>query len=273
VRDLAGRGPWFASLTLAGFYLAAGAAQPPPELSPPGFEPPTAAQAPALNAARASDIGTQLVADARLSYQRVRDYSCTFVKQERIRGVLQPEQVAQMRVRAEPFSVHLKFVGPGSVAGQEVCYVAGRNGGKMRGKAAGLMGAVGFITLDLKDPRAVAQNRHTLDESGIGNLIERIAQGQEAERRAGRAQLRVAEYTFNRRPCVRLEAVSPPSADGPVYAYRCVTYFDKETKLPVRFECYDAPKPGGDPGGELAECYSYIDLHFNLGLGDAAFNH
>ena len=48
-------------------------------------------------------------------------------------------------------------------------------------------------------------------------------------------------------------------------------YFDKELKLPVRVEVYDWPTPNGNPKGELLECYSYINLKFNLGLTDAAF--
>jgi hypothetical protein len=135
------------------------------------------------------------------------------------------------------------------------------------------MGAVGFVTLDLKDARAMQTNRHTLAEAGIGHLIEQIAASHEAERRLNQTEVRVAEYTFNRRPCIRWEATHKPDAQGPSYCFRCVTYFDKETKLPIRFEAYDTPKQGGDPGGELLECYSYADLRFNLNLSDAAFNH
>jgi hypothetical protein len=39
----------------------------------------------------------------------------------------------------------------------------------------------------------------------------------------------------------------------------------------VRFEAYDWPKAGGPAGGDKLECYSYIDLKFNVGLTDAAF--
>jgi Protein of unknown function (DUF1571) len=39
----------------------------------------------------------------------------------------------------------------------------------------------------------------------------------------------------------------------------------------VRFEAYDWLAAGGNPQGELLECYSYIDLKFNVGLTDAAF--
>ena len=59
--------------------------------------------------------------------------------------------------------------------------------------------------------------------------------------------------------------------NGQLYCYRCVVYFDKELKLPVRVEVYDWPKPNGNPNGELLECYSYTNLKFNLGLTDAAF--
>jgi outer membrane lipoprotein-sorting protein len=58
---------------------------------------------------------------------------------------------------------------------------------------------------------------------------------------------------------------------GQFYCYRTVVYFDKQTKLPVRFEAYDWPAAGGTPGGEKLECYSYVDVKFNVGLTDAAF--
>ena len=56
-----------------------------------------------------------------------------------------------------------------------------------------------------------------------------------------------------------------------LYCYRCVVYFDKALKLPVRVEVYDWPAPNGNPKGELLECYSYVNLKFNVGLTDAAF--
>jgi hypothetical protein len=59
--------------------------------------------------------------------------------------------------------------------------------------------------------------------------------------------------------------------NGQFFCYRCVVYVDKELKLPVRIEVYDWPTTGGSPNGDLLECYSYINLKFNLGLTDAAF--
>jgi hypothetical protein len=56
-----------------------------------------------------------------------------------------------------------------------------------------------------------------------------------------------------------------------LYCHRCVVYFDNETKLPIRAEVYDWPTRNGNPKGDLLECYSYINLKFNVGLTDATF--
>jgi hypothetical protein len=268
-------GSWLATVSLAGFYLSTGAAQPPrdPGVPPAASEAPAAVAAVQMAPSQSDQTVSQLIERAGATFQHVRDYTCTLIKQERIGGRLQPEQTAQMRVRTHPFSVHLRFVSPSSVAGREACYVAGRNGGKMRARAGGLMGAVGFVTLDLRDPRVMADNRHVITEAGLGNLIERLSQTHEQERRLNLTRVNLAEYTFHHRPCLRLEAVHPANTAGTFYCYRCVTYFDRETGLPVRFEAYDYPRPGGNPGGELLECYSYVDLRFNVNLSDAAFNY
>ena len=77
-----------------------------------------------------------------------------------------------MSVRNEPFSVDLRWVKPESFTGQEACYVTGRNNGKMRVKSAGLLGAVGFVSIDPTDLRAQKTSRHDITEAGIGNLLE-----------------------------------------------------------------------------------------------------
>ena len=78
------------------------------------------------------------------------------------------------------------------------------------------------------------------------------------------------EYQFQQRPCVGLETVHVANT-GQSYCHRSLVFFDKEMKLPVRFEAYDWPAAGGNPTGDLLECYSYIDVKFNVGLTDAAF--
>jgi hypothetical protein len=219
------------------------------------------------------DLPLRLIAEARQAYAGVRDYSCLFVKREQLHGQLQPENLIVMKVRTQPFSVYLRWLKPNTVAGQEVCYVAGKNDGMMRVHSRGLLGAVGFVSLDPQDPRAQENSRHTITEAGIGNLIDRFSQRWEMERGLNRTLVRTAEYDYNKRRCVRVETTHPDTAGNRFLFYRSVVYFDKETHLPIRVENYDWPRLGGDPNGALVESYSYADLRLNVGVSDATFNH
>jgi hypothetical protein len=212
-----------------------------------------------------------LIAQARKAYTEVQDYSCTLIKRERLDGQAKPtESVIQMAVRARPFSVHLRWREPRELVGQEACYVEGRHNGRMRVRAAGALGALGFITLEPNDPRARRNSRHAITEAGIGNLIESYAGHWEEERQLNQTVVHLATYEYNRRRCVRVETVHPNN-NGRFAFYRSVVYFDKETYLPVRVECYDWPRYDGDKG-EVVEVYSYANLRINIGLDDAHFN-
>jgi len=218
------------------------------------------------------DAALRLIDEAARYFQNVRDYSCVLIKREQVQGRLQPENVIAMRVRNQPFSVYLRWLGPKSSVGQEACYVAGRNNGQMRVHSPGILGAVGFVSIDPRDPRAMQASRHPITEAGIGNLIETTRKGWAWERQLNRTQVRIAEYEFNKRRCTRVELIHPERING-FYSYRTVTYFDNEWHLPIRFEAYDWPVNGGTPGGELQEVYSYVDLRFNIPLGDEHFRY
>jgi hypothetical protein len=227
--------------------------RPPTPEPPPGFQPVLAEQ-------EGDTLGT-LVADARKAFGGVRDYACTFIKQERIGGRLLPEQTAQMLVREEPFSVYLRFVAPSSVAGQELCYVAGSYGDRVRVRGNGLKGAFGFVTLPLDDPRVTSQSRHSVAEAGLRSLIDQVATAH-SELRGDASQLEIGGVRLYGRPCTRVSLHLP--AGSRQYGDRGVVYFDRESKLPVRFEAYDR-------SGELLESYTYLDTRRNVGVPDSAF--
>jgi hypothetical protein len=259
-------------LAVAGVTVAS-AAYPPMPAPPPDAEGPRLVSQSSPEAAPGSpmDEPLRLIALAGQGYQNVRDYHCLFIKQEQIGGRLQPENSMAMYVRCQPFSVYFVWQSPASVAGQEVCYVAGRNGGNMRVRPRGLLGAVGFVNLDPNDPRARQTSRHPITEAGIGALINQLAAGWPRERQWGVTQVRVAEYKFDNRLCTRVETTHPASRDGRFMHYRDVVYFDKETHLPIRFEAYDWLQRAGD-GGAVLEMYSYVSLRLNVGLRDEVFN-
>jgi hypothetical protein len=262
------------AVALLGLTLLGGGQ--PPAQSPPPASPSapqlmvTGGVAPAPSSPMDEPI--RLIQQARAAYQSVRDYTCLLVKRETVNGTLSPDNVVEMKVRSRPFSVYLRWQQPRPLAGQEVCYVAGRNDGKMRVHTNGLLGAVGFVSLDPNDPRAQQTSRHNITEAGIGNMIERFAIGWEAERRLNKSQARLAEYEYNRRRCIRVETIHPTNPDGVFLHYRTVLYFDKETHLPIRLECYDWPRSKNDPGA-LDEVFSFANMRINVGLGDDVFDH
>jgi hypothetical protein len=270
---------WYFGLALLlAMSLAMGAGEPPPRLTldksptPPTVPAGGPAVAPAAPAQTSPmDEPLRLLGAARQAYADVRDYTCLLIKRERMQGQLQPDHLITMRVRTQPFSVYLQWQEPKALAGQEACYVTGRNNGMMRAHATGLSGLVGFVSIDPRDPRAMEHSRHCITEAGIGHLIERYSQSWEEERRRGRTEVHIGDFEYNKRPCTRVETIHSAGA-GTVY-YRSLVYFDKETHLPIRTENYDWPKPRGNPDGDLAEVYSYVDLRLNVRLGDEAFNY
>jgi hypothetical protein len=214
----------------------------------------------------------RIIAAARQRAQQVNDYQCLLISQERVKGVLLPENVMQMSFRKVPFSVYMKWLAPKDKAGQEVCYVYGRNNNQMKVHPVGIGAAFGWTSIDTKDPRVMEHSRHTITEAGILNLIERTAKCWEAERALNKTQVNIAEYEYNKQRCVRVETVHVEKMPT-FYCYRNVIYFDKETWLPIRTESYDWPRQGGPPEGELLECFSYVDMHINVGITDQVFNH
>jgi hypothetical protein len=208
--------------------------------------------------------------DARTALARARDYTCHFVKQERVHGKLLPEQTAELHARANPYSVAVRVIAPAGAAGAEAVYVAGKNAGKVRMKPAGAYGIQAWVSLDPADPRIASESRHSVAEVGIAAVIDRLEKIVAIEHRL-RNPLGVlsSDYTFAGRPVTRYEVVAGrPHALR--YAHTVVVYVDKETRLPVRFEAYDQPA-GVRPAGELLECYSFVNVKLNSGVEAEVF--
>jgi hypothetical protein len=233
--------------------------------------PPPAPGQPA--AAPGLDRALALLDEARRQFQNVRDYQCRLLKRERVRGALLPEAALTLKVRNAPFSVYLRCEGPGPDEGLEVSYVAGRNGGRMRVRPAGLLGLIGFVSVDPQDPRAFERNRHCVTEAGLGNLLDSTARYWEMERRLGKTLVSITDDVLGGRACTRIETTHPDRGAGAFYGYRCVLWLDKATHLPAGAETYDWPRPGGPAGGDLLEWYRYLDLRCNIGLGEDTFAH
>jgi hypothetical protein len=239
---------------------------------PPKIETikPAAGTSAANSAKQIDPLGTML-SEARAAHARMRDYSGTFTRQERMNGSLSGEQVGEMKMRVNPVGVYVRFAIPDAASGMEVAYSAARHDGKMRYRQAGVAGRKGIQRLELDDAKFLANNRHPVTEWGIGPVIERVAAATAREKTLNNpVEVYTADYQFANRNVTKYEILMRrPHALR--YAERIVVFVDNETKLPLRLEAYDEPK-GESPIGELIEAYSFTDLKFNTGIGENTFD-
>lgn len=221
----------------------------------------------------ALDQPLSLLHEGKRSYAGVRDYTCTLMSRERVRGELQDENIIQLKMKTQPFSIHMRWLAPKKNLGQEVAFVLGRNNNKMRVKSNHI-GAkvVGFMSIDPNDPRVLEHSRHTIFEAGIGNMIEQTIKNWTVEREFDKTLVKInTDFMFNQRDCYRVE-MTRTERNPNFYCYRSVMYLEKQSKLPIRMENYDWPRQGGPPEGDLLESFSYVNLQFNTGLRDEEFS-
>lgn len=210
--------------------------------------------------------------EAKRNYGAVKDYTCTLASEENVRGKLLEQNVIQLKVRTEPFSIFMRWIAPKQNQNQEVAFISGRNNNKMRVKSNVLGNKIiGFVSIDPHDPRVMDHSRHTILEAGIGNMIDQTIRAWEKERATGKTEVRISESSYNDRKCYRVETINTERRPDS-YCYRGVIYLEQQSKLPIRLENYDWPRVGGPADGELLERFSYINLQFNVGLSDRDFD-
>ncbi len=224
-------------------------------------------------AAKQSDLDQPLewLQEARRNYTAVKDYTCTLVTQENVRGKLQDKSIINLKIKAEPFSVHMRWLEPEKSLNQEVIFVQGKNNNKMRVKSNLVLAKSFFVSIDTNDKRVTEHSRHTILEAGIGNMIEQHISQWEKDRQIGKTIVKTEDYVCYDRKCIRIELTR--TAKNPAfYCHRTVIFLEKESKLPILLENYDWPTADGPEGGELLEKFGYVRLQFNVGLKDADFN-
>ncbi|WP_233578123.1 DUF1571 domain-containing protein [Tautonia sociabilis] len=211
-----------------------------------------------------------MIAESKRRYETIRDYTCTFIKRERIDGRLSGYAVMTMKARTTPLSVYFKFRQPN--AGREAIYVHGRDGGKaiVHDVGFGKLFA-GTVRLDPRSRRAMDGNRHPITEAGIGFLIDTLIEGWHREMNPLDSEVTIRDGVLvNKRPTTMIICTHPRREKRFVF-HEVRVYIDRELGLPIRFEAYDWPRrPGEAP--PLLEEYTYADLRLNVGLSEHDFD-
>ena len=237
-----------------------------------------------------SQILGQAVVDARrvLGYleTNVKDYTCEFIKRERVNGRLLPAEHIHMKVRnridqngqiVQPFSVYMKFKTPKNYMNREVLFVEGANKEKILIKEGGARGRfLPSVWLNQNNRLITSVNRYNITDAGMNKMIERLisaaAENVNCDQECKVRYLQGAKV--DGRVCSYLEVIRPnrkPGPLGPNNVYLAQVFVDTELNLPVRYAAYDWPtKPGGRP--QIVEEYTYKNVVLNPGLSNNDFS-
>lgn len=217
------------------------------------------------------DPAVALLQTCRDRYSTVFDYEARLVKQERIGRTLGEVHEIQAKYRRHPSSVYFKWASPEE--GRESIYVEGLNENQIVTHAPGLKRTfLGTQRIDPDSPQARREHRHSIRESGIGPMIDKLLTLWEYERRFRETEVEISHVKVNGRPCYRITAVHPQADDGKFMYHTVKAYIDKELLLPTRMEAYGYPRVSGREAGDLLESYTYLDVQLNPGLTDTDFS-
>jgi hypothetical protein len=246
-----------------------------PPSSPRGRASPSAAkptQSPNRKENQPLAKALALAQDSLDALNQIKDYTCIFVKRERVGGELLPQERLEMKLRHHPISVYMRFLEPESSAGQEAIYVEGQNDGKLIGHTTGLKGrVVGSVPLDPTGYLAMMNNRYPITNAGMKNLATLLLKlGKRSDLLKNCRVKFVEDQKVDERPCLLIE-IDNPRTPGEFKLATARIWLDREWNVPVRFESWEWPEESGaEP--VLLEQYSYLQLKFDQGLTDLDFD-
>jgi hypothetical protein len=195
----------------------------------------------------------------------VEDYTCTLMKQERIRGAWGDEQEVSVKFRQKPFSVAMKFVRNAPI-GDRVIYVEGKYDNKMlvRPKSGILRMLTGGSVF--REPAGAEAMKKTLRPVNLFGFrrgtLALIGVYEQAKKAGHLKESYVGTAEVAGRQTLVLERFLPPEGDYP--AWRTLIYVDTEYLVPICIEGWDWAKQ--------RNCrYVYKDIQFNVGLTDDDF--
>ncbi|MBC8372153.1 MAG: DUF1571 domain-containing protein [Planctomycetes bacterium] len=208
-----------------------------------------------------------------------RDYTCTLIKQEVIRGTLKPEQWMNVKFMDKPFSVAmgwLKQTPRGALdngqvkdlyvpMGDRILYIEGKYDDKMVIRISNPL-LRGLLGTQKRPPAGKDAMKNTLRPVSMFGFKRSIISLLDVYRHAAKKGHLKQEFggTVNiaGRDAIVLLRYLPPKEQYP--AQRTEICIDLETLVPIRIR-------GFDWDGQCTSRYVYKDIKFNVGLDETGF--
>ncbi|MBI2808846.1 MAG: DUF1571 domain-containing protein [Planctomycetes bacterium] len=209
---------------------------------------------------------------AAQTHAQLAGYTMLLTRREVAGGRKQPEEVLEVKLRQQPYSVHIKCVA-GSEKGREVLFVSGKFDNKIQillasGDLRGILGRRHSVRLD--DPAVKAASRYPINETGLGSMIERFGRVVDSTEKTDGREGTAKYLGLLKRPEfeAKIETVYqelPAGAEpGLPKGGRRWWFFDPPTGLPVLRITHDAT-------GEV-EYYRHDQIRGPARLTDDDFN-
>lgn len=197
--------------------------------------------------------------------RRYRNYTCTLLKQERIKGALGEEQEVQVKFMDSPFSVVMKWVRNAPIA-DTMLYVEGKHDDRMivRPKSGLLRILTGGSVFRKPDgPDAMKNTLRPVSLFGFQRGMRELLKVYVAARQAGDLDQRFGGFAeVAGRKTIVLERYLPPKDNYP--ARKTVIHIDPEYLVPICIE-------GFDWDDRLSCRYIYRDIQLNVDLTEDDF--
>ena len=201
--------------------------------------------------------------------EKIHDYSCTFLKQEKIGGVVGKEQEVQVNFKEAPFSVLMTWT-KNAPQGDRVLYVEGKYDGKMLVRPTSLFLRKIAPTVS-RAPDGDEARKTTLKPVncfGIERATKSLIEVYEQARAAGDLREEVGkDADVLGRKCFVLVRYLPEKNNYP--AYKTIVYIDQEYLLPIMIEGFGWNHSATE--SDFMCRYLYKDLKFNNSFSDQDF--
>lgn len=192
------------------------------------------------------------------------DFEANFIKQERIKGTVLPEQEMRVKFRQTPFSVAMKWTRNAPI-GNIVLYVEGKYDNQMLVHPTNPLAAAVAPTVKRQPDGEEALNStlRPVNQFGFERSIQSLIDVYVEAKKAGELREEVLQdcEVEGRRTLV-LARYLPEGRNYP--AAKTLIYIDQETFLPIMIEGFSA-------GGEFICRYLYKDLDFGVKFTDQDF--
>lgn len=208
------------------------------------------------------------------SYATIDSYIVRFRRKEQVGGKDMPEELMLFKFHKQPFSVYFKWLA-GGAKGREVAYVNGRYGNKLHTLTAA--GDIPFIpagkrmSFSTDSPLVRAKSRHSINEAGVGKMIERFGNHIEDMKRkdfrfGSLKYLGLVKRPEFENPVEAVLHIIPPKVEAELpQGGRRFWYFDTKLRFPVLMITFDEKQ-------NPVEYYCFDRWLFPGRLSDDEFN-